>query len=147
MTTIAVRDNVIAADTLLTQGDAVVGYVDKTSKIGNWLVGAAGPIIEYSPAISYLTPLLLQDIDLTSAVYTHIDKSHGSRYAVLMSHGAYGIWEYDGILTKVSQDFYAIGSGAEYAMGAMAYGADAETAVKAAMKFNTKTGGTVTVLR
>lgn len=40
-----------------------------------------------------------------------------------------------------------MGSGGEFASGAMAMGATAAEAVRIAMKFDTKTGGEITVLR
>jgi ATP-dependent HslUV protease subunit HslV len=43
--------------------------------------------------------------------------------------------------------FYAFGSGKEPALGAMFAGADAETAIEAAIQFDPHTGGEITVLR
>lgn len=46
----------------------------------------------------------------------------------------------------VDGPFFAVGSGAEIAIGAMAMGASAEQAVKIAAMYDTQTGGKVTVL-
>lgn len=43
----------------------------------------------------------------------------------------------------LESEFYAIGSGTEIAMGAMAMGASAEKAVEVAREFDTKTGGKI----
>jgi len=47
----------------------------------------------------------------------------------------------------VRAPFYALGSGYQVAMGAMEFGATAEEAVRAAIKWDTGSGGDVTVLR
>lgn len=47
----------------------------------------------------------------------------------------------------ITSAFYAIGSGASFALGAMANGASAEQAVKIAAKFDAYTGGVVRTLK
>lgn len=44
-------------------------------------------------------------------------------------------------------EFYAIGSGGEFAMGAMAMGADVEEAIRVAIRFDVNSGGEPLVLR
>lgn len=44
------------------------------------------------------------------------------------------------LLLEIDAPFFAIGSGADYALGAMAMGADAATAVKVAAKLDVNTG-------
>lgn len=44
---------------------------------------------------------------------------------------------------RIREPFAALGSGSEYALGALAMGADAETAVKVAAQFDRHTGGGV----
>lgn len=51
------------------------------------------------------------------------------------------------ILTRLEAPFYAIGSGAPIAIGAMEMGATAEQAVAAAIKWQTSCGGEIQVLR
>lgn len=143
MTTIAVRNNTLAADTLVTSGNTIVTYIDKTMQIGDWLAAGAGTILEYTNAIEYLRPVLISGESLIHAIPTHADKSHGSSYSIVLNHPVHGIWEYDGILVKIHREFHAAGSGMDYALGAMEVGADAKTAVQVAMKFDTKTGGEV----
>ena len=57
------------------------------------------------------------------------------------------LWFKPGGLEHFRTPFHATGSGAEYAMGAMAMGASPEQAVAVAMQFDTATGGEITVLR
>lgn len=46
-----------------------------------------------------------------------------------------------GVLFPVNMPFFAIGSGSDYAMGAMAAGATAEQAIEIASRFDKDTGG------
>lgn len=48
---------------------------------------------------------------------------------------------------KVLHDFYALGSGGAYAMGAMDRGATASEAVESAMKYDCYTGGDIVTMR
>lgn len=48
--------------------------------------------------------------------------------------------------TTILEPFTAIGSGTDYALGAMAMGADAERAVEVAISFDLNSGGELTVL-
>jgi hypothetical protein len=56
-----------------------------------------------------------------------------------------GLFEFDGcgIGQKRTEEFYAVGSGAPYALGAMELGANPYRAVQVAMKFCPYTGGTI----
>lgn len=47
----------------------------------------------------------------------------------------------------IESEFYAIGSGADFALGAMAVGASAEESIRVASRFDAHTGGEVTVRR
>jgi ATP-dependent protease HslVU (ClpYQ) peptidase subunit len=53
----------------------------------------------------------------------------------------------DGTYDEIRCEFYAIGSGRQFARGAMANGASAEDAVLAAIICDTTSGGSVEVLR
>lgn len=62
----------------------------------------------------------------------------------LTSDGIY-LYESSGRRYKIKDQFYAIGSGGPYAMGAMAMGATPEEAVAIAARFDPSTGGEVEV--
>lgn len=47
---------------------------------------------------------------------------------------------------RVAEPFYTLGSGYQLALGALAMGADARKAVEVAARFDTMTGGDITVL-
>jgi ATP-dependent protease HslVU (ClpYQ) peptidase subunit len=55
------------------------------------------------------------------------------------------IWNSAGWLAGVNEP-YTLGSGGTYALGAMASGADARTAVEIAARYDVNTGGKITVL-
>jgi ATP-dependent protease HslVU (ClpYQ) peptidase subunit len=58
-----------------------------------------------------------------------------------------GIYVYEGILypVKIKNQYYAIGSGAEYAIAAMRMGANPRQAVRVASEFDPGTGGPIDV--
>jgi len=60
-----------------------------------------------------------------------------------------GIYVYEGILTavRIKNEFYAIGSGAPYAMAAMRLGLSPKEAVAIAAEFDPGTGGEIDVWR
>jgi hypothetical protein len=66
---------------------------------------------------------------------------------VVDAHGQCCVGDHDLEFTRVQFPFFAIGSGADYAMGAMARGATAREAVEIAMRFDTGSGIGVTEVR
>lgn len=66
--------------------------------------------------------------------------------SVFMPNGDVICFHQNGIERRAGLPFWADGSGADYALGAMQHGASAEEAIRAAMAWDTRTGGNITVL-
>jgi ATP-dependent HslUV protease subunit HslV len=144
LTTIAYRDGVLAADSLVTTNTHRDGIVVKITKRGPFLAAACGS-----------WPTCLRFLDWFRAgmpIERAPDMSGGDDD----KRGACGhIFMPDHLVLTASAsgwsrrraEYYATGTGADYAYGAMAMGASAEDAVRAALKFDTTSGGNVVTLR
>lgn len=140
MTTIAYRDGVLAADSLVTLGEtALPGATKKITRLPSGdLFGFCGALAD---GMMLLKALLDEEEDLptwrggTTGVL--IEKKTG-RISVYEGHGPF-IYE--------PARFGAWGSGMEFALGALAAGASAEQAVKIATKFDINSRGPVRALK
>lgn len=132
MTTVVYRDGVLAADSLVTMGGAlkVHGEYRKIRRIGDFLVGASGGVADCEKFIQWLTS------------NGDADPPKGEYHALVVSPKGH-VREIEGghaLPRPRKAQFYAIGSGAPFALAAMYAGADAVTAVKIAAKIDTATG-------
>jgi 20S proteasome alpha/beta subunit len=137
LTTIAWRDGVLAADTLVTSNSIRDGHQQKIHRVGPVLVGGVGYCGTYELFRTWVRGGMKGD-----SPYQGRDDGHGflaSRCAVLCFGGSGP--------RHVRGPFSAHGSGWEIAMGAMAMGANAEQAVRTAIEWDTGSGGEVTVLK
>lgn len=143
MTTIAYRDGVMAADTRGTDEDYLPGIYEceKLFRVDGAIIGTAGD-------------------DTTGMIFVdwYGSKKNGKRPKppIRLVDGSAdfcclvltreGLFWYDKWCrpNKIKDEFWAIGSGKGYAMGAMAKGATAAEAVTIAMKWDPNTGGSVT---
>lgn len=140
MTTVAYRDGVLAADTLLTWGSNRDGFGVKIARRGPVLAGASGCVSRAQAFVDWFKAGMTgkePDMgDKEDPAFGYII-TPDDRFLMLGPHG----WE-------VSRDEYlSFGSGGDFASGAMAMGATAEEAVIVAIKHDTKSGGEITVLR
>jgi ATP-dependent protease HslVU (ClpYQ) peptidase subunit len=117
------------------------GYGVKIAKRGPVLAGASGNYVFalkfldwFRDGLPLLAPRMAKDANnyATGVLFLPDDR--------ILSFNDDG-W------TAVGTRFYAIGSGCEYAYGAMAMGATAEEAVRAAMRFDIYTGGEIQVMK
>lgn len=135
MTTIAYRDGVLAADSLVTEGSSRAGMADKIGvarRGGFW--GVVGSLCYLN---AYLEWLEAEEGKPPEAKETSLIR--------VMADGAIREWCEVGWV-DCRAPFYAFGSGGAYAMGAMAQGATAVQAVHIAIEYDTKSGGDITVL-
>jgi 20S proteasome alpha/beta subunit len=142
MTTIAYRDGILAADTRATDSGYHPGIYrcEKLFRVGNDIVGTAG---DDTPGMVFLD------------WYTHKDKRKppsrlvdGEADFCCLVLSKNGLFWYDKWCrpNKVLDEFYAIGSGGAYAMGAMGMGATAEEAVRQAARWDCYTGGDIVTM-
>lgn len=138
MTTIAYRNGVMAADTLITSGPMRAGQCIKVGRAPDGTMGGcAGSLAASSELLAWLhagaegsPPKTDDDVD---GIVVRPDRS---------------IFYWSGkVLSPVAAEFVAFGSGERYAMGAMAAGADAHRAVEVAIELDTASGGEITVVR
>ena len=140
MTTIAYRDGVLAADTQVSRCGNDSGRTVKVRRIGRLLVGACGTTSLTQRFIGWIAGGMKGP-----APALRIDDSHACVVAV-MPDGALVEWNGDHPPDIIRAPFAAWGSGADIALGAMAFGASAEEAVKAAASIDHATGGDITAL-
>jgi len=138
MTTIAYKDGVLAADRAIS-GSGHVGTTRKVwkRKSDGALVGGCGEVATLQRWAEWFlagergtAPNLGTDDDSASQML--VVRPNGK----VEDHGRYGKAMYEA-------PYHAIGSGSDYALGAMAFGATARQAVAAAMKHDHCTGSGV----
>lgn len=128
MTTVAYRDGVVACDTGVTNSGVFVGACAKAGRIGDLLWGTCG---NTAPCKAFRDWL--------------VSGAPGECPAFPPGAKAEGFVVVDGRIVTfydigpdvITADFYAIGSGATIALGAMAHGASAERAVEIACQLDT----------
>jgi hypothetical protein len=136
MTTICYKDGILAADTLIIAGESMSGTGIKILRINGDRYGVSGNFADVARlrAWNCNTPISEANISAKSNVLW-VDKK-----GLLLEI------ERDTILPPIEAPYHAYGSGADYALGAMAMGASAAEAVIVAAKFDPFTNTDVTVL-
>lgn len=139
MTTLAYRDGVLAADSLATAGGIRDSEVLKVRKIGRLLTAGCGSGALCEKFVGWVqrgmpgnSPWEGSGADGNSLLVAP-DRS-------LVVFGVNGPW-------RVDRPFYALGSGGDIALGAMAAGASAEEAVEIAIRFDVYSGGPIRSIR
>lgn len=141
MTTIAYRDGVLAADTQTSIHDGCVITPDKSKKIlrlsDGSLIAGSGIKRQISDFAKWCETKVGEKPDTEESTIIRISLDGG-------------VIVYDGKTDErdvTGCPFYAVGSGAAAALGAMYAGARADQAVEIAMKVDPWTGGEVDVVR
>ncbi len=144
MTTIAYRDGVLAADTRATSGDVIVGSSAlKIAKRGRVMAAASGTSAYARRFMDWFRSGMKGDPPPSIDPNDHDTFCWGllvtgdDRRVLLQQPG----W----IVER--GPYFAMGSGRDFALGAMAHGASAEEAVRAAIAHDVYSGGDITVLR
>ena len=140
MTTIAYRHGVLAADSCMTVNGCKLGSMVKIRRREDGaLAGAAGSA---GYAAAFLKWFLAKEGSPPEAkeVDRYLDKG-----VIFYPDGRIEVYEPGGPF-EVSAPYYAFGSGSSEALGAMFAGADAVTAVQAAIEHCPHTFGEITVL-
>ena len=141
MTTIAYRDGVLAADTLVTEQGRICGHTKKIRVHKGVLWGTTGCLIHQGQFDSWMLsgmrgapPSMKTEANATSSAILIADQH-------LLTFDDHG-WD-----AMPLPEFYAVGSGGPIALGAMAAGASAAEAVACAARFDVYSGGSITELR
>jgi len=137
MTTIAYRNGELAGDGRVTSDDTIVS--DRDRKVFKF---SDGRLFTYSGDVDAGEKLKL-------AVQRHRDLPDlGDKVSAILVMPDGKVFSYESSLwVRDRSPFVSIGSGMQYAYGAMEAGATAEAAVRIACKRHTHTGGLVRVVR
>lgn len=141
MTTIAYKDGVLAADTAMCQGGSMMGSIVKIARRDDGdMAGAAGNANFNALFIKWFLTGEAGDSPKATESERHMDRG-----VIFRKAGGIDVFEVNGAF-RCEADYFAFGSGMDYALGAMFAGAGAGTAVHAAIKHDPHSGGNVTVL-
>lgn len=140
MTTIAYKNGVMAADRLCTKGGLVTGTVRKVWKSQGLLYGVAGSI----SAVQQIMKWSKGDRNRLPTI------THNVPFCCMVVAQRGQVFEFsnddrDGCILTCDQ--YAIGSGADLALGAMLAGSGARRAVRLACDLDVHSGGGIDVIR
>ena len=147
MTTIAYRDNVLAADSQVTiESEAGGSRTFTCEKLYRRSIAGVDTIIGLAGG-STDGLVFLDWLESGERAPSHRLIEGGADFTALVLD-AKGLWEYDQWCRKerVVRRFYAVGSGSKAALGALHMGADARRAVQVACKIDTYSLGPVKVM-
>jgi ATP-dependent protease HslVU (ClpYQ) peptidase subunit len=149
MTTIAVRNDVVAFDSRITSSDGIcVDRVDKAwvSQKHQAIIAVCGSLAKGSSVARFIeskTKLPWDDKNFDPAKMPELDDA--TQIMFFMKDGRAFIIEQNGWI-ETKAPFWAMGSGSQAALVAMECGADAEIAVELAIQFDHLSGPPVNVL-
>lgn len=148
MTVIAYRDGVMAGDSLLAGDNTVCAYVDKIRDINGYFVGICGHWGVASELFKWFEEECVDGPKRPPETVLVDDDKYPTMMLIVRKTDGF-VWRVDGIgyPQEVAAPFFALGTGDDVAIGAMAMGADAETAVKVACEYDIHSGGKIKVLR
>jgi ATP-dependent HslUV protease subunit HslV len=138
MTTIAFKDGILVADTQVTEGNWACGTAVKIHQVGRMLVGFSGCISAGQRFLTWVKEGLVGDSPADTE----------SEAFVIEPCGRLTVWngKHPISMTHVNGEYYATGSGKQFAIGAMSAGATAEEAVLHAAYQDVYTNDQLTVL-
>lgn len=149
MTTIIVTKDRILSDGLVTVGDRIdTGDFKKIRKINGYLVGGAGRLSSILTFFSWMEQVIrLEGIQeqLPELVIQSDPEKEDDEFTALVVHPDGQIFLHEGNdpsrAFPLSMDYYAIGSGSDYALAALDAGASPEAAMEVAKLRDTHSGG------
>lgn len=144
MTTVAYRDGILAADTLISYGTFTNGNVNKIHVVdtptGRVMCVLSGVCWAIQPMLAWL------EEGSTQETIPHNLLTHCTEFSCLIVNDQGSLFEFNnGYFIECGVEYHSIGSGAQFALGAMAAGVSAPNAVSAAMKHDKASGGNVTI--
>lgn len=141
MTVVVYRDGVIASDTLSTYGGTLFTEVQKIGKTaGGYLIGLCGGTIQCANIIRTASAL---DKNHSFEALVKTFSGDGDSFGMIVDpEGTIFTWGKDGAARCFSH-WLSVGSGSDFAIGALSMGANSVEAVKIAKKYSTTCGGRV----
>lgn len=142
MTTIVYANGVMASDRMSVSGSSGYSRITKIHLVRGHMCGFSGS--------AYIGLSLLKWFEsgaVESDYPGNEDGDDGSQLLVVTPERKIIVYEGRGIQIRFEHNCHAIGSGCEFALGALAMGADARRAVEIACGLDVYSGGGVDVLR
>lgn len=150
MTTIAYKNGVLAADSLINYGTFSNGEINKIhvvsipeddgKRVRRAMMAVSGAVWVIEPLIEWI------ECGATQDEIPHCLLVAANEFSCIMIDDEGIVWEFNnGFFLKCGVQYHSIGSGQMFALGAMAAGIEAPEAVAAAMKHDKATGGAITV--
>ncbi|MBP8233993.1 MAG: hypothetical protein KAY22_16975 [Rhizorhabdus sp.] len=143
MTVIAIKNGIIAADSQLTVDDSLKLSCEKLFRVRDGVIGFVGATAPGNELLHHLRKAHCTDpLPLKSEGYAREDFG-----ALLLTR--HGVYLYDNSLSpdRVTGAFFALGTGAPFALAAMHCGRTAIESVRLAIKLNPYCGGPVRWMR
>lgn len=135
MTVIATDGKSLVADRQITEGNLKFESTKLCAMSNGALVGVAGDAADFQKVWDWYEQHL-EDPDVAFPE----DISEETEALVLYPHGSITVIDHNGAEIDVERRFHAIGSGGAIALGVLALGLDARSAVATAMKLDIYSG-------
>lgn len=140
MTTIVFKKGVMAGDSQITDGNHNFSQVQKVFKLDGYLLGVAGTFSECQGYKSWI------ETSMDMKVFPEETEVDGCALLYDTNKELLYLLEKNEKII-LGDEFVAIGSGAQFAIGALEQGASAKKAVQVASKYDVYTGGDIKVVR
>lgn len=134
MTTIAIKNGFMVSDSRVTRGGGILGATKKVYDFGNIVVGVCGTLQDSTRFLKWIKGgkkrkfPVGENTDFDALVYHRLS-------------GKVLLYASSDVGDAIDAGFYAIGSGTQYAIGAMQVGASAAEAIEVACMFDVYSGG------
>lgn len=138
MTTIAFDGKTMACDTRVTCGDTFYNTDTKIYESDAYVIGVAGDAGcgVMLAQVSNILCMRTYEYDFQAIVY---EKSTERIFYVSFAKN----WESNSFVVPITDSYFAVGSGADFARAAMYLGETATRAITVASQFDTNTGGKI----
>lgn len=142
MTTVVYRNGVMAADKMACEGSNKSGKMTKIFRVNGYLVGFSGA----ADCAAALLRWFENGADEEAWPDPYNKEDPESTMLVVSPAGQVMFYERFPVPIIMENEFFAIGSGADFALGAMQMGADAKTALEVAISLDAYTGNGIDML-
>lgn len=133
----------MAFDSRITADGIFVGSMTKGIKTNKYIAAACGTAEDIQAFLDWIA----DGADLANKKSFGLDRECDINAIVVNKKGE--IFSYESRLYpfKIDGDYFSIGSGSSFALGAMAFGASASQSIRIASKFDSCTGGSIKELK
>lgn len=143
MTTVAWDGKCLAVDARSSSNDVILSERHtKAIKVGKVIAAATGTTARCREFLAWVAAGMPGE----PPANPHPQNSEWSYWGIVITPDQAWVFQEPGVV-PVTAPYYAMGTGRDFALGAMAMGASAYEAVKVAMRHDVFSGGEITVLR